>query len=310
MDDRDRVSVIVLTYNRAAMFRDCLDSLVRQTYPRDRFEIIVVDSSTTGAIRDLVSGYHLPEGPEIRYFYQEKQGIPAARNLGIQQASSGIVCFTDDDCIADPDWILNLTRAYTGPEIGGIAGKIVGYESRGIVERYGDLLFARDDPGEDGLLAPGEGPCCCNSSYRKEVLALVHSFDPRVLMNEDLEIALRIRDEGYRFRFTGDAVVRHRQRLTLGELLDRAYRLTMYGMKLISDKYPEEYPFARLLLGYLARIPYEIVRYPYVIVTAPFREDRLFHLATPLLDILVTSCRAAGCVSAVFHGVKYRAKAG
>ena len=39
------VSVVVCTYNRRRMFEECLESLLNQSYPRDKYEIVVVDSS-------------------------------------------------------------------------------------------------------------------------------------------------------------------------------------------------------------------------------------------------------------------------
>ncbi|MDD1673213.1 MAG: hypothetical protein LUP99_02255 [Methanomicrobiales archaeon] len=200
---------------------------------------------------------------------------------------------------------MNLSKGYTDEKIGGVAGNILGYNSEGIVEKYGDILFTREDPGRDNILPKNNGPCGCNASYRRDVLSLVHGFDPQILSAEDLDIALKIQKNGYFFRYAENAIVYHRQRLTLKELLTRSYTLTKYGMKLISDKYPDDYSYAKLLLGYFLRVPYKIVLYPYVILITPFQEDKIFHLARPALDILVSMSRIWGCISAVAHKVRY-----
>jgi len=300
-----KVSVVLLTYNRVGMFRDCLDSLVHQNYPKDRYEIIIGDSSTTDDIKTIYKQYDLIHDPRISYFYQERQGLPAARNMGIEHSSGDIVCFIDDDAIADENWILNLTQGFTDEKIGGVAGNILGYNSTGIIEKYGDVLFSREDPGRDTVLPKNNGPCGCNASYRRDVLSLVHGFDPQILSAEDLDIALKIQKSGYSFRYARNAIVFHRQRLTLKELRARAYTLTKYGMKLISDKYPDDYSYSKLLLGYIFRIPYKLALYPYVILVTPFQEDKIFHLARPALDILVSLSRIRGCISALLQNVRY-----
>ena len=73
------VSVVIPTYNRKGMLRETLNSLAQQTYPTDRFEIIVVDDgSTDGTDQIAVGAFPFT----LRYFWQTNQGDATARNLG------------------------------------------------------------------------------------------------------------------------------------------------------------------------------------------------------------------------------------
>jgi len=54
------LSVIVATYNRAALLRDCLESLARQTLPSDEFEVVVVVDGSTDATRQMLRGLTVP----------------------------------------------------------------------------------------------------------------------------------------------------------------------------------------------------------------------------------------------------------
>jgi len=300
-----QISVVVPTYNREDAVKECIDSLISQEFPKDRYEIIIIDSSSTDSIKKFIElSYQLPN-PEIRYFYQKKEGMSAARNLGIAKASGDIVYFFDDDCIADKDCLKTIYPAYDRKEIGGVEGRIAGYYSSTIVQKYGDYLFLKTNVKPGDLLPDMDGPITCNASYKKEVLLAVEGFDTQFLTMEDLDIALRIREKGYFFKYMPSAVVYHKQRTTLKEVLTRAYYFCFSGMKLCCDKYPELFSVKKLILTNGVRILYKIFTYPYVIITVFQAEDKKFHVCKPLLDILVSMCRISGLVAAVMYGIKY-----
>jgi len=117
------ISVVVPTYNRAAVLEQCLQSLGVQHYPRDRYEIIVVDDGSTDSTSVLMDSIRLPVG--LRFVRQANQGSGAARNAGARYATGDILLFIDDDVVATP----NLLSAHAemhrqhGPSV------VIGYTS-------------------------------------------------------------------------------------------------------------------------------------------------------------------------------------
>jgi glycosyltransferase involved in cell wall biosynthesis len=300
-----QISVVVPTYNREVAIKECIDSLIAQEFPKDRYEIIIVDSSPTDSVKKIIEqSYKIPD-PEIKYFHQKKEGPSAARNLGIDKAAGDVIYFFDDDCIADKNCLQIINSAYDRKEIGGVEGKIAGYYSTTVVQKYGDYLFLKTNVQPGGLLPGTDGPITCNASYRKDVLKAVEGFDTQFITMEDLDIALRIRKRGFVFKYMPSAVVYHKHRTSLKEVLKRAYYFCFTGMKLCCDKYPELYSVKKLIFTNGVRIIYKIVSYPYVILTVFQAEDKKFHLGKPLLDILVSMCRIAGLAAAVLYGKKY-----
>lgn len=87
------VSVVIPTYNRAALLPEAIDSVLGQTY-RD-FEIIVVDDGSTDDTRRVLGKYH----GGIRQLSQSNRGEGAARNAGIAAAVGDYVAFLDSDDI-------------------------------------------------------------------------------------------------------------------------------------------------------------------------------------------------------------------
>jgi Glycosyl transferase family 2 len=100
------VSVIVPVYNDAQRIATCVEALLSQTYPRERYEILIVDNGSTDATRSVVQRYDVTLLVEDRI-----QSSYAARNKGIQHARGTIIAFTDSDCTPVPTWIEAGVRA-------------------------------------------------------------------------------------------------------------------------------------------------------------------------------------------------------
>jgi glycosyltransferase involved in cell wall biosynthesis len=99
------VSVIIPTYNRKEFLRETLSSLAQQTYPSDRFEVIVIDDGSTDGTKEI-EAETFPF--MLRYFWQKNQGDAAARNTGAQQSGSDILAFLDDDILVESDYLTCL----------------------------------------------------------------------------------------------------------------------------------------------------------------------------------------------------------
>ncbi|MDD1679226.1 MAG: glycosyltransferase, partial [Methanomicrobiales archaeon] len=91
------VSVVIATYNRAALLGETIESVLKQRF-RD-FEIIVVDDGSTDGTQEVLKTY----GDKIRCFHQENRGPSAARNLGIRQARGRWIAIQDSDDLCAPD---------------------------------------------------------------------------------------------------------------------------------------------------------------------------------------------------------------
>lgn len=104
-----RFSIIIPTHARPKRLNQCLAGLAAVDYPRDRFEVIVVDDASPDSVDDVVDAF---VGPlQVRLLKQAKAGPGMARNLAAQHARGEWLGFLDDDCVPDRDWLKNIDRA-------------------------------------------------------------------------------------------------------------------------------------------------------------------------------------------------------
>ncbi|MCM1387189.1 MAG: glycosyltransferase [Bacillus sp. (in: Bacteria)] len=97
--EREKVSVIIPTYNRAYCIENSIRSVLEQTYRE--LELIVVDDGSSDNTHDVVNSI---EDERIRYIKMpENKGVSAARNEGIRQAAYDYIAFQDSDDVWKPD---------------------------------------------------------------------------------------------------------------------------------------------------------------------------------------------------------------
>jgi hypothetical protein len=117
-----RVSVVVPTYRRPLVLNRCLSALERQDRAPD--EVIVVVRCEDEASR-RVARAHAPLARVVTIDVPTgSPGVVKALNAGVAAASGEVVCLTDDDAEARPDWIARIERAFAlDPRVGAVGGR-------------------------------------------------------------------------------------------------------------------------------------------------------------------------------------------
>ena len=206
------VSVVICVYDGADTLATSLRSVCAQSFPRERYEVIVVDDGSTDDSARIASQF------DVELLRRPHRGLAAAKNTGWQAARGDWVAFTDDDCAATRHWLRYL-RAAVDPANGaeralGAAGRIVGFPLPQAVPRYVELTggFNTDRHLQHPTFpyAPSG-----NVIYRREALVAVNGLDERYSSYESCDLHTRLRRRfGGAFRYEPRAVVLHRHYTT------------------------------------------------------------------------------------------------
>ncbi len=98
-------SVVIPTYNRPVGLRECLCGLAALEYPRERYEVIVVND---GGMDLAPFAKDFPQELDLTLLWRTNGGSGAARNLGVTHAQAKWIAFIDDDCIPSADWLARI----------------------------------------------------------------------------------------------------------------------------------------------------------------------------------------------------------
>lgn len=118
-----KMSAVICTRNRPDLIAGAVHSILSNDHPD--FELIVIDQSTTEATEDALAG-PISNSSRLNYVHTTKVGLSAAYNAAIAKSSGDLLGFTDDDCIAPPNWLTSIERAFAGaPDAGLIYGQVL-----------------------------------------------------------------------------------------------------------------------------------------------------------------------------------------
>lgn len=238
--DLPAVSAVVCTRERPDGLRAALGSLLAQTHPD--LEILVVDNApATTATAEVVAA---AADPRVRYVREDVPGLSAARNRALREVRRPVVAWLDDDETADPDWLVELARAFRDhPEVSAVSGFVfpaelettaqIFYESYGGHSK-GRLLapavFTPGDPAADPLFPVPPFGVGANMAFRTEALRRLGGFDEALGAGtptqggEDTLVFSRLLLAGEGCMYQPSAVTRHVHRRDLA-----AFGRQMYG---------------------------------------------------------------------------------
>jgi len=219
-----KITVILCTYNRCRSLSKSLESLVSQTLPAAiDWEVLVVDNNSRDETRGVAEEFCRRYPGRFRYIFEPRAGKSNALNTGVREALGEILAFIDDDAMAEPSWLQNLTAELHGSEWAGAGGRILpeksfsppGWLSAELPSSFAPLALVDLGP-QSGPLS--ESPSGTNMAFRREIFQRYGGFrtdlgpqpnSPNPQKCEDSEFGHRLLAAGERLRYEPSAVVFH-----------------------------------------------------------------------------------------------------
>ncbi|WP_321532013.1 glycosyltransferase [uncultured Desulfuromonas sp.] len=211
------VSVIIPVYRDWDRLKLCIDALKKQTYPSDKFEVIIVNNGFDAPPSDLSLSDNFCLIQEL------KRGSYAARNAGVGIAKGDILAFTDSDCIPDISWLANGVHVFNKGNT-RIAGKIELFyaEPRLTFAEIYEKAFAFPQQRYASELHFG---ATANMLSCRSIFDAVGLFDPDLYSGGDCDWGKRAYNAGYLVQYSDCVLVRHPARKTFSELLNKNKRV-------------------------------------------------------------------------------------
>jgi glycosyltransferase involved in cell wall biosynthesis len=185
-----RVSVIIPTYNSAQYLPQAIESVLAQTYTD--YEIIVINDGSTDNTRQVVAPYE----EQIRYVYQENQGVSAARNRGLYLARGELIAFLDADDIFLPYKLKEQVAVFDAqPQVGIVntGFRVIQEDGKTIT----DVKWWEEIPDLDQKTWVLYKPVLPSAMmFRCDWFERVGGFDSRFTVGEDIDVTFRMICQG------------------------------------------------------------------------------------------------------------------
>jgi len=242
------ISIIVPVYNGQDTVRDCLESLLKQNYPQDRYEIIAVDNNSTDNTAAIIKSF------SIQYLKETKQqGPSAARNTGTKAAKGEVFVFFDADQVAEKDYLVKLLQGWPEPQYGAFSGlnKTVSGKDNLVTQYWAEEWRLNVNAKHHPALPQFSGGLVAipNAIFQK-----IGGFDENMRTCEDTDLAWRLQKElGLKIKYNHDAISYHQERVDIRSLLRREFAFGA-GSYILSKKHKEATrPLSRSLFSALKR---------------------------------------------------------
>ncbi|MGQ0765849.1 MAG: glycosyltransferase [Gemmatimonadota bacterium] len=286
-----RFSVVVPTHGRPRALSACLHALSCLDYPKDAYEVVVIDDASEYAVRALIARFE--REMQTRFVrLRSKTGPATARTVGAREAQGTIVAFTDDDCSPDRDWLRALDNTFPDdPDniaVGGLtinecAGNLYSTATQYLL----DALFAwyNGNP-EDAKFFP-----TLNLACGREAFLELGGFDPSfpLAAAEDRDFCDRWRERGGRLIHEPMAIVRHAHKLTMRSFMRQHFSYGRGAVHLHAARRQRGLNLPRLeSLGFYRRILFH-----------PFSRER--RVRTPILLGLAALTQASYLAGYLFE---------
>jgi glycosyltransferase involved in cell wall biosynthesis len=277
------VSVVVIVHNGKETIEDCLNSLLTQTVPKNEYEIIVVDNSSTDNSPEIIQRY-----PTRFYTLEGVGNYGGARNKGVKEANGQIVAFVDADCTVPTDYISTIIDFHqNNPDVSGLAGCLINPYPNNKVARtlnYGQCgYWSINAPKRYVEFLPG-----CNSSYKRADLLDVGIF-PECTASEDILLGWKMTAKGKKLMFDPSHSLVHRFDRSLNILSVKEERCGHAHFKMHASKKKQRivklwgriffapfYMLGRSLTGFQRVLLYSsdkqdsVILFPYVVYSGFF----------------------------------------
>ncbi|MGB3532884.1 MAG: glycosyltransferase [Microcoleaceae cyanobacterium] len=208
-------SIVIPTYNRPDRLKNCLQSMSDLNYPREQFEVIVVDDGSSVSLEPIVAPFK--QNINITFITQANQGPASARNTGATKAKGKFIVFTDDDCQPKPDWLNNLEAQFKLTPNCLVGGKTLNALPENLYSTASQLLidylyeYYNTNREQASFFASN------NFAMSKENFAQVGQFDTTfpLAAGEDREFCDRWLHQGYQMSAVPEAQIYHAHNLAL-----------------------------------------------------------------------------------------------
>jgi len=206
------ISIIIPCRNEEKYIGKCLDSIIKQDYPKEKMEVLVVDGASEDKTREMVEKFKIQNPTfNVRLIDNPNKFTPHGLNIGIKEARGEIIIRMDTHADYERDYIskcVKYLKEYNADNVGGII-KTLPAKNTLIAKAIAICLSHPFGAASDFRLSPTEpkwvdtvfGGC-----YKREVFEKIGLFNENLVRSQDMEFNLRLKKAGGKILLVPDII--------------------------------------------------------------------------------------------------------
>lgn len=234
-----KYSLIIPTFGRPDEVQEFLESLTQSTYKN--FEVIIADGTPKKSLENIARPFY--NQLTIQFLYEEFLPVSDARNLGAVKACGEYFIFLDSDCIIPPDYLKKVDQFLQSHPVDLFGGPDAAHTSFTPVQKAISYsmtsLFTtggiRGNKKHVGVFHPRG----FNMGISRKAFEHVKGYDTTFRCGEDIDLSIRIIQQGFKSALIPDAFVYHKRRTTFKQFFKQVFRFGAARINLFSRHHNE-----------------------------------------------------------------------
>lgn len=231
-------SIIIPVYNRPQEIDELLESLTKQTYPKD-FEILIIEDGSTLKSDEIVLKY--ADRLNIKYHFKENSGAGASRNFGMELATGKYFIIFDSDCIIPPHYLEAVDFALDENYTDSFGGADAAHDSftnlqKAINYSMTSFLTTGGIRGSKKSVDKFQ-PRSFNFGLSKNAFRVTNGFST-MKIGEDIDLTFRLWENNFHTQFIEKAFVYHKRRTSLKQFFRQTFQFGN-ARPFLNRKYPD-----------------------------------------------------------------------
>lgn len=217
-----RISFVIPVFNRPRETEELLESMSRQS--QQDFEVIIVEDGSTERSDRVVEQFS--KQLDIHYFFKDNSGPGLSRNYGCERATGDYVIFLDSDCVLPPDYYKTVSQALETSYSDAFGGPDRAHQDFSHLQKA--INFSMTSFLTTGGIRGGNEkmekfhPRSFNMGISREVFKTTRGFS-EMRFGEDLDLSMRIKEEGFSTQLIREAFVYHKRRTNLRQFFKQVH---------------------------------------------------------------------------------------
>ncbi len=194
------VSVIIPCRNEEKFISRCLDSIIKQDFPREKLEVLVVDGISEDRTREIIKDYS-QKFSFIKFLSNPKKFTPFAMNIGIKNSQGEIIMKMDAHATYQTDYISKSVKYLRDFKADGVGGILVALPRKNtFIAKAIALVLSNKFGSANSFKAGAEKPKWTDAvafgCFKKEVFEKIGPYDEKMIRSQDMELNLRLKKAG------------------------------------------------------------------------------------------------------------------
>jgi GT2 family glycosyltransferase len=207
------VSAIIPCYNEEKHISDCLDSIIKQTYPKEKMEIFVVDGMSTDKTKEIAKKY------PVKILNNFKKIFPSANNIAIKEAQGNLIIFLGCHAKYSPDYIKNCVTSLQKNNVDCVGGRLIPLPNgNGVIAKSIALsLSGRFGKGKKEETEAKLTDTVFGGCYRRDVFDRIGLFNENLVGSSDMDFNIRLIKAGGKILYVPDIITYYYPKSNLGD---------------------------------------------------------------------------------------------